>query len=208
MRTRPESLVGRRIGLLTVIRVIGKKYGKTLMQCVCQCGNITSATVGHLVQERRVSCGCYAPTKHGRRYTPEYKIWSDMLKRCNNPKHISYKYYGGKGVSVCTRWRDFSNFYADMGDRPKGYSLDRIDPSGNYEPSNCRWATAQQQTENRPVQLKYPYKGQLLTLPKISELCGVPYRTLKSRIRRGGMSLEEAISHVKGSRIKRCKEGV
>lgn len=72
-----------------------------------------------------------------------------MKQRCQNPNHPSYKYYGGRGISVCERWSSFENFLCDMGDRPLGHSIDRIDPSGNYEPSNCRWASSRQQSENR-----------------------------------------------------------
>lgn len=83
---------------------------------------------------------------------PEYEAYKDMKKRCLNPKHKGYKNYGGRGISVCERWLEsFDNFKADMGNRPPGKSLDRIDNSGNYEPSNCRWATAKEQIANRRV---------------------------------------------------------
>jgi hypothetical protein len=86
-----------------------------------------------------------------------YNSWSNMKSRCDNPKATGYHLWGGRGITVCERWRDFDNFLADMGPRPIGHSLDRINPDGNYEPDNCRWATARQQGANqRPQQRRAP----------------------------------------------------
>jgi hypothetical protein len=86
---------------------------------------------------------------HGMHKTPTYRSWADMLNRCENPRHKSYKDYGGRGIKVCNRWTWFLNFLNDMGIKPEGKSLDRIDNDGNYEPSNCRWATPKEQSHNR-----------------------------------------------------------
>ena len=88
--------------------------------------------------------------KHGMVDTPEYNSWRAMRKRCVNPNEENYKWYGGRGISVCSEWMtSFQNFYSDMGERPEGMTLDRIDPDGNYEPSNCRWSDYKTQTRNR-----------------------------------------------------------
>lgn len=88
-------------------------------------------------------------TTHGMTKTSEFRIWCGMRWRCESPKHKFYSYYGGRGIKVCDRWQDFVNFYQDMGARPEGTSLDRINPDGNYEPGNCRWATWSEQMKNR-----------------------------------------------------------
>lgn len=91
--------------------------------------------------------------KHGHRTkyrkTPTYHSWAKMKTRCNNPHAHNYEYYGGRGITVCERWSSFKNFLEDMGERPENKTLDRIDPNGNYEPSNCRWATAKEQRVNQ-----------------------------------------------------------
>jgi len=96
-------------------------------------------------------------TKHGHTaggQTPTYNSWDSMRQRCNNPKMTQYARYGGRGISVCPAWSDFATFLADMGERPEGTSLDRIDNDGNYEPSNCRWATPIQQANNKSPKRK------------------------------------------------------
>lgn len=159
-----KSLVGKRVGLLTVTCLAGlTKSGQKLWNCDCECGNKHVVRIDFLNKGRIKSCGCLhkkAVTKHGhadsqkngRRTTPSptYSSWRSMLSRCNNSNATSYQYYGGRGITVCERWlHSFENFLADMGPRPDGMTLDRENTNGSYAADNCRWSTPKQQANNR-----------------------------------------------------------
>ncbi len=197
MKTKPVDLIGKTFGQLEVLELAGMENGKSVLLCKCSCGNTTKANVGHLTGGGRISCGCATKGKptHGMRRTRTYSIWCDVLKRCNNEKSISYRWYGAKGVKVCDRWRSFENFFADMGEAPEGLTIDRIDSSKDYRPGNCRWATPQEQTENRECQKFYELNGVSKTLPKWCEELGIKYRTMRSRMYRSGMSFIEAVNY-------------
>lgn len=124
-------------------------------------------------------------TQHGMRRTPTYVSWYGMLSRCRNRNGSHYDYYGGKGVKVCERWLLFENFYADMGIRPVGSSLDRINGDGNYEPGNCRWATSVQQSVNREYTRKLSFNGETKTIKEWSAVVGLKPATLQYRKRMG-----------------------
>lgn len=148
--------IGHKFSRLTVIRTNGSTAsGKRNWKCKCDCGRFCDADSTALIAGKKKSCGCLKPevasirkTTHGLAGSPAYVTWSGMLSRCRNPKIKSYKDYGGLGVVVCERWHKFENFYADMGIRPDGMSLDRINPFGNYELSNCKWSTRSEQAKN------------------------------------------------------------
>jgi hypothetical protein len=163
-KLRTRDLAGQRFGRLTVIRLSHHQdhrqiadRGHAMWICQCDCGTEKTVRGSHLTTENVVSCGCYGREQqqksartHGQSQSAEYRSWHSMVMRCTNPNVPGYMYWGGRGIRVCDRWRkSFENFYADMGPRPKGTSLDRIDPDGHYEPRNCRWAGALMQARNQ-----------------------------------------------------------
>lgn len=147
---------GTRFGRLVIVRYIGPNG---LYECQCDCGESKKAYASNLRLGKTKSCGCYrreqsfrlgkARKRHGLTGSVTYRSWNSMLQRTTNPKHVKWRLYGGRGITVCDRWLEFENFLADMGLRPSGTSLDRRNPDGNYEPSNCRWATDLEQRHNR-----------------------------------------------------------
>ena len=149
------DLLGRKFGRLTVISRAESKGGKAYWNCQCDCGKETVVYGSYLRTGHTKSCGCYnedKKIKHKMYGTPEYRSWNHMLQRCNNKNSHKYSDYGGRGIVVCEKWLAFENFFADMGQRPHGKTLERIDVNGNYEPSNCKWATATEQQRNQRIQ--------------------------------------------------------
>ncbi len=132
--------------------------------------------------------------RHGMRSHPLYKTWAEMRYRCENPKKWQFKYYGAKGISVCERWQHFPSFVEDMGDRPDGCTLDRIDRLGNYEPSNCRWASRKEQANNSSWNRIIEFNGQKRTLAEWGEVTGINFATIWARINRG-WDIERALTH-------------
>jgi hypothetical protein len=126
------------------------------------------------------------------RSSKEYEVWVSMVKRCSNPKSASWPRYGGRGIRVCEQWRRFEAFFADMGPRPPGAIIDRIDVNGNYEPANCRWATPKQSARNKTNTRWLVIKGEAISLPEASERFGIRSDVIWWRLRRG-WSPEDAI---------------
>ncbi len=121
---------------------------------------------------------------HRKSRTGTYVSWAGMIRRCTNPTSGGWKHYGGRGIRVCERWRKFEHFFADMGARPIGATIERSDPNGHYEPMNCRWATPGEQQRNRRNTVFIEHDGLRLTLPTWAKKLGINQATLRSRLRR------------------------
>lgn len=201
----PMDLVGHKFGLLTVLkqvenRVVSKNSGRTAVtwQCQCNCGTIVEVLANGLRTGTTKSCGCFqraelskrrtshGHSKNGRR-SSTFSVWQAMLNRCYLKSCDVYPTYGGRGITVCDRWKDsFENFLSDMGERPPDKSLDRINnESGNYEPKNCRWITQKEQCNNKRNNVTTIINGQSMTAMEASELAGIPYWTVLRRIKKG-----------------------
>jgi len=144
------DLTSQRFGKLVVIERVQNQRHQPMWKCQCECGSTPIIRGAQLRSGITRSCGCLK-TKHGMSKSYLYKCWQQMKQRCTNFNSEDWRDYGGRGITVCERWLDsFENFYEDMGHRPtSNHSIDRIDNNGNYEPSNCRWATASQQQFNK-----------------------------------------------------------
>jgi len=177
------DVTGKKFGRLTAKAYLGKSY----WSCICDCGNTAEVTMYRMKSGNTTSCGCRkrsvlgeATTKHGKAGTRTHRIWKAMRSRCNNPNLPRYKDYGGRGITVCKRWEKFENFLADMGEAPKGMSIDRVNNDKGYSPKNCKWATTKEQNNNTRNTIRV--KGK--TLMQIVKETGISYSTLYWRYRK------------------------
>ena len=218
---RPASnLTGKPFG-----RLIPQRYvGGSKWECLCECGNVTIVMTQNLTRGDTTSCGCFKREQfivrvvkrtHGQTEDSIYNRWCAMIRRCHNPHDAAFADYGGRGITVCERWRhSFEAFYEDMGDPPAGMSLDRYpDNNGNYEPGNVRWATRHQQARNKRNAHLLTYNGETHGITtwaeKLTDSLHITKGCLDSRIRKG-WGVERAlttplIQSVRGANHPRAK---
>ena len=188
-KTRARDLSGRVYERLTVVDRAGTRGNNALWNCRCTCGTLTVVQSSHLNSGRIKSCGCYSRDQtmtHGKRRSRVYKIWDGMIQRCTNPNATGYNNYGGRGISVSESWMTFEGFYADMGDPPSSaHSLDRRDNDAGYSAANCRWATEEEQHNNRSDNHFLEYQGETKTIATWVRETGLSKDTILKRLKRG-----------------------
>jgi hypothetical protein len=180
------DLAGQRFGKVTAAAKAGVKGGHMHWLIRCDCGVEKVVSGNSLRRGSQKSCGCGIRT-HNLSRSSTYKSWQMMHQRCSNPANGNYQRYGAKGISICSRWDRFENFLEDLGERPIGTSLDRIDSSGNYEPSNCRWATREQQNVNTTRWAGYrSIDGERISVRAMAHILAMPEHILRSALGRTG----------------------
>lgn len=199
------DLTGKVFSRLTAIRRVENHsgYGQARWLFLCECGRSKELFGYSVVHGKVKSCGCLkTETKsrllHGRTGSPEFLSWVSMRQRCKNPRCKAYSDYGGRGIDICREWDVFETFLADMGPRPAGASLDRIDNDKGYSPQNCRWASKSQQINNRRLSILYEYDGVSRPLIEWALLAGVPYKTFWHRYKVGKRGSELLSSFIRG----------
>lgn len=208
---KSSQIIGRKFGRLTVVERaedLIAKNGKRRSQwlCKCDCGNTAIARRDALVSGRKQSCGCLKkemPIKHGLLNTRLYYVWLSMKKRCYLPSNSDYNGYGARGVSICDEWRNsfeafhewaLANGYDETA--PRGQcTIERIDNNGNYEPSNCRWTTNDEQQNNKRSNHYITYNGKTQTIAQWAREIGVSRATLSNRINRLQWTIEKALTY-------------
>jgi hypothetical protein len=193
------DLTGRLFGRLTVKSRIVPPKGRTLFVCACECGKEVTLNGSDLQTGNTTSCGCLRDDKiakvnykHGAAscndLTGAYRSWRTMKDRCYNEDNNRFYAYGARGIQVCDRWRDsFENFFADMGERPDGYTLDRIDVNADYSPENCRWASVLEQARNQRTNVWYQVGDERMIQADVARALGIhPSQVLGMR-RRGNL---------------------
>lgn len=208
------DLTGRQFGQLTVTqRSLTRSHRGVTWDCLCSCGKSRIAVGADLRTGDTKSCGCLQPVAaaianmtHGATafgaWTPEYKAYAAMIARCFQKGNRAYPRYGGRGITVCDRWRNhFDLFRADMGPKGQGMTLERVDNNKGYSPENCQWATMTQQARNRSNNRALTHEGVSRSLAEWAEVAGLPYSVLYSRINCYGWDLHRAIQTPSGKKL-------
>lgn len=193
---KPLDISGIKYGKLTCLSISHTVKKLYYWNCICDCGNKAIISGSRLRSGHTKSCGCIVATQKGLSTSPTYRSWQAMIQRCYDSKIPHYKRYGAIGIIVCDRWKNsFLNFLEDMGERPDGKTLDRINSSGNYELNNCRWLTYKQQGNNRRGNLILEAFGKKQTLQQWSDEYKVNRSKLRKRIFILNWEIEKALTY-------------
>lgn len=207
-KLKTEDAVGLKFNMLTVVSKHGSdSRNHTLWLCECECGSTTTSEMCDLKSGKKKSCGCLKLThqqagsiKHGASSTSADKevrrawtIWCGLRARCLSETNEAYKDYGGRGIDVCPRWLDFSNFLEDMGVPGDGYTIERVDVNKGYSKENCTWIKLEEQNRNKRTTIRVELNGTSMCLKQATKILDIPYMRTYKRMRYRGMSFEEAI---------------
>ena len=202
--SRVKDIIGQKFNRLTVVsRAENSRHGNAMWNCLCDCGNMTVVLGSNLRNGEVKSCGCLLAEKnkarstHGMTRTKLYQTWANMRRRCTDPKSKSYKDYGMRGIYVCDEWENSFEIFRDWAishGYSEGLSIDRIDNDGPYAPWNCRWATHQEQDNNRRRCVWISYHGRTQNLMQWCKELNLDYKLIHNRMFQSGMSFEKAIT--------------
>ena len=197
-----KDLTGKRFGRWQVTVYGGPGTSGATWVCMCDCGTARRVNANALLSGSSTSCGCVSKEQlasrvvhghmRGGKQSATFVVWRSMVRRCQNIKHPSYHNYGGRGIEVCDRWQSFVAFLEDMGERPFGKTLDRIDNDGNYCKENCRWISMKENSNNRRNNRLLTLHGKTHTVAQWAALTGLNENTIRGRLFRGD-SDEEAL---------------
>lgn len=207
---------------LTRKNIVGQRFGRLLVDsfshtderrraqwnCICDCGGKTVVAGISLRCNHTMSCGClqderqkYGAITHGYTNTPVWRAWRAMKHRCKGKNFDRYMNYAGRGISYCDRWKSFENFLADMGEPPLGFTLERIDVNGNYEPSNCKWITADAQYSNKTTTLFVNFHGEKYSFRDLVKASGIKHQTAYARYKTYGWTAERTFASINPSDV-------
>lgn len=189
-------IMGQTYGQLTIVKFDGYRGKNPYWKCRCSCGREKSIREYSFTNGTTKSCGCVVHKKSQERMklAREYNAWISMKKRCFNEHCHAYKNYGGRGITVCEQWKNnFNQFLLDMGECPDGLSIDRIDNNGNYEPSNCRWASKREQAQNRRSNRYITYNNVTKLISDLADQYGILRSTMSQALNRYGCSIDDII---------------
>lgn len=185
-------MIGQRFSRLLILEEVERsKWNDRRVRCLCDCGKTKIINYGSIKQGLTKSCGCLqkevvkkAKTKHGfsarnEEKHPLYALWVGMRKRCNNKKHKNFDRYGGRGIKVCPEWDDFSTFVSDMGERPEGFLIERLDNNKGYSKENCKWASYLEQQNNRSSNLRISFNGEIISEAELARRTNIARTTIQ-----------------------------